>query len=195
MFKSGARMFRGKRSVRLLAANRAWWAVSGQRLKAQKPKKAAEDMELDRVSCSSSASGASVSGLSSAGAPRSKEAKEEKDEAGTLASGVPLEAPPGLGEPAAIKDKPRKKASVKKLAVSDTPFAYLVRGLRCELSVPPRSKENSPEEPVQPRPKETSHEELLQPMAQETNATLNQHACNNSFFHDCAWHDFLDLAW
>ncbi|CAE7690609.1 unnamed protein product, partial [Symbiodinium necroappetens] len=70
LFKNGARMFRGKRSVRLLAANRAWWAVSGQRLKAQKPKKAAEDMELDR------------------------EAKEEKEEAGTLASGAPLEAPP-----------------------------------------------------------------------------------------------------
>ena len=36
--------------MRLLAANWAWWAVSGQPLKAKKSKKAADDMELDSAS-------------------------------------------------------------------------------------------------------------------------------------------------
>ena len=130
LFKNGARIFRGKRSVRLLAANRAWWAVSGQRLKAQKPKKAADDMELDRASCSSLASGASVSGPLSAGANSDTEGGEKKEEAGTLSPGVSISVPPGLEEAALSQKRSRKKVSVKKLSVSDTPFAYLVRGLK-----------------------------------------------------------------
>ena len=100
LFKNGARIFRGKRSVRLLAANRAWWAVSGQRLKAQKPKKAADDMELDRASCSSLASGASVSGPLSAGANSDTEGGEKKEEAATLSPGVSILVLPGLEESA-----------------------------------------------------------------------------------------------
>ena len=156
LFKNGARIFRGKRSVRLLAANRAWWAVSGQRLKAHKPKKAADDMELDRASCSSLASGASVSGPLSAGANSDTEGGEKKEEAGTLSPGVSISVPPGLEESALSQKRSRKKVSVKKLSVSDTPFAYLVRGLKhcpatpentqeTELAAPRNTEEIEPE--------------------------------------------------
>ena len=141
LFKNGARTFRGKRSVRLLAANRAWWAVSGQRLKAHKPKKAADDMELDRASCSSLASGASVSGPLSAGANSDTEGGEKKEEAGTLSPGVSISVPPGLEESALSQKRSRKKVSVKKLSVSDTPFAYLVRGLKHCPATPENTQE------------------------------------------------------
>ena len=154
-------MFRGKRSVRLLAANRAWWAVSGQPLTAKKPKKAADDMELDSASVASLSSGASVSGLLSAGAQEDEEVKEE---AGTLASEVPLKAPPGLEETAVARKGPKKKASFQKLAVSDTPFAYLVRALRTSPDLVCLEEE-------QPRTQQQ------QPQQQQP-----QHACNHVFF-------------
>ena len=166
LFKSGARMFRGKRSVRLLAANRAWWAVSGQPLKAKKPKKAADDMELDSASVASLSSGASVSGLLSAGAQEDEEVKEE---AGTLASEVPLKAPPGLEETAVARKGPKKKASFQKLAVSDTPFAYLVRALRTSPDLGCLEEE-------QPRTQQQ------QPQQQKPQQQQPQHACNHVFF-------------
>ena len=166
LFKSGARMFRGKRSVRLLAANRAWWAVSGQPLKAKKPKKAADDMELDSASVASLSSGASVSGLLSAGAQEDEEVKEE---AGTLASEVPLKAPPGLEETAVARKGPKKKASFQKLAVSDTPFGYLVRALRTSPDLGCLEEE-------QPRTQQQ------QPQQQKPQQQQPQHACNHVFF-------------
>ena len=50
LYRTGSRLFKGKKTVRLQAVNRAWWAVSGQTPKALKPKKAVENMELDKVS-------------------------------------------------------------------------------------------------------------------------------------------------
>ena len=162
LFNSGARMFRGKRSVRLLTANRAWWAVSGQPLKAKKPKKAADDMELDSASVASLSSGASVSGLLSAGAQEDEEVTEE---AGTLASEVPLKSPAGLEETAVARKGPKKKASFQKLAVSDTPFAYLVRALRTSPDLVCLEEE-------QPRTQQQ------QPQQQKP----QQHACNHVIF-------------
>ena len=88
----------------------------------RKPKKAADDMELDRASSSSLASGASVSGLLSAGANSDTEEREKKEEAATLSPGVSISVPPGLEEAALSQKRSRKKVSVKKLSVSVIPF-------------------------------------------------------------------------
>ena len=51
--KSGSRMFKGRRSVKLFAANRAWWAISGKKGKGSsrgKDGNPSQPMELDSLS-------------------------------------------------------------------------------------------------------------------------------------------------
>ena len=51
--KSGSRMFQGRRSVKLSAPNRAWWAISGKKGKGSsrgKDGNASQPMELDSLS-------------------------------------------------------------------------------------------------------------------------------------------------
>ena len=73
---------------------------------------------------------------------------------------MPLKVPPGLEETAVARKGPKKKASFQKLAVSDTPFAYLVRALRTSPDLVCLEKE-------QPRTQQQKPQ---------------QHACNHVFF-------------
>ena len=148
LFRTGSRLFKGKKTVRLQAVNRAWWAVSGQTSKALKPKKAVENMELDKVSALSLSGGTLLSGASTAGA-KEEEKKQKAKPAPTSASVSSVEAWDSGRE-----KKKKSSNSVSKLDVSDTPFAYLVRGMRHEYprvakSFPEASREKSvPEESV-----------------------------------------------
>ena len=66
--KSGSRMFKGRKSIKLSAANRAWWAISGKKGKGSsrgKGESAPEPMELDSLPVCDSGSPA-------AGAPKKK---------------------------------------------------------------------------------------------------------------------------
>ena len=66
--KSGSRMFEGRKSIKLSAANRAWWAISGKKGKGfsrGKGESAPEPMELDSLPVCDS-------GSSAAGAPKKK---------------------------------------------------------------------------------------------------------------------------
>ena len=50
--KSGSRMFKGRKSIKLSAANRAWWTISGKKGKGSsrgKGESAPEPMELDSL--------------------------------------------------------------------------------------------------------------------------------------------------
>ena len=56
LYKTGSRLYKGKRNVKLVSANRAWWALSGGRRqkagKGRSPRKpSGSDMEIDAITC------------------------------------------------------------------------------------------------------------------------------------------------
>ena len=53
LYRTGSRMFRGKRNLKLEGVNRAWWALSGsKKSNSKRPPSKGEDMEIDSVACS-----------------------------------------------------------------------------------------------------------------------------------------------
>ena len=126
--KSGSRMFKGRKSVKLSAANRAWWAISGKKGKGSsrgKGESAPEPMELDSLPVCDSGSPA-------AGAPKKKpEALKSclKTPNGSSDPGSSGESV--MSAASSVPIGPRKRSSVgMSLQICDTPFAYMLRGMR-----------------------------------------------------------------
>ena len=126
--KSGSRMFKGRKSIKLSAANRAWWAISGKKGKGSsrgKGESAPEPMELDSLPVCDSGSPA-------AGAPKKKpEALKSclKTPNGSSDPGSSGESV--MSAASSVPIGPRKRSSVgMSLQICDTPFAYMLRGMR-----------------------------------------------------------------
>ena len=48
LYRTGSRMFRGKRNLKLEGVNRAWWALSGsKKSNSKRPPSKGKDMEID----------------------------------------------------------------------------------------------------------------------------------------------------
>ena len=126
--KSGCRMFKGRKSIKLSAANRAWWAISGKKGKGSlrgRDESAPEPMELDSLPVCDSGSPA-------AGAPKKKpEALKSclKTPNGSSDPGSSGESV--MSAASSVPIGPRKWSSVgMSLPICDTPFAYMLRGMR-----------------------------------------------------------------
>ena len=115
--KGGSRLYKGnKKSIKLVGAQRAWWAVSGSKKNPKRQPKGAVPMEIDSIS----------------------EGPKPGRCAGTALPGpalTGLEAPPGI-----LKNR-RKEAEVEIEApgarnpLSGTPFSFLFRGFVSDVSV------------------------------------------------------------
>ena len=115
--KGGSRLYKGnKKSIKLVGAQRAWWAVSGSKKSPKRQPKGAVPMEIDSIS----------------------EGPKPGRCAGTALPGpalTGLEAPPGI-----LKNR-RKEAEVEIEApgarnpLSGTPFSFLFRGFVSDVSV------------------------------------------------------------
>ena len=115
--KGGSRLYKGnKKSIKLMGAQRAWWAVSGSKKNPKRQPKGAVPMEIDSIS----------------------EGPKPGRCAGTALPGPALtgpEAPPGI-----LKNR-RKEAEYEIEApgaqnpLSGTPFSFLFRGFVSDFSV------------------------------------------------------------
>ena len=115
--KGGSRLYKGnKKSIKLMGAQRAWWAVSGSKKNPKRQPKGAVPMEIDSIS----------------------EGPKPGRCAGTALPGPALtgpEAPPGI-----LKNR-RKEAECEIEApgaqnpLSGTPFSFLFRGFVSDFSV------------------------------------------------------------
>ena len=126
--KSGSRMFKGRKSIRLSAANRAWWAISGKKGKGSsrgRDESAPKPMELDSLPVCDSGSPA-------AGVPKKKpetlksclKTPTESSDPGSSGESV-------VSAASSVPIDPRKRSSVgMSLPICDTPFAYMLRGMR-----------------------------------------------------------------
>ena len=126
--KSGSRMFKGRKSIKLSAANRAWWAISGKKGKGfsrGRGESAPEPRELDSLPVCDSGSPA-------AGAPKKKpetlksclKTPTESSDPGSSGESV-------MSAASSVPIGPRKRSSVgMSLPICDTPFAYMLRGMR-----------------------------------------------------------------
>ena len=115
--KGGSRLYKGnKKSIKLMGAQRAWWAVSGSKKNPKRQPKGAVPMEIDSISEGPGPGQRAVTFLP-----------------GPALTG--LEAPPGI-----LKNR-RKEAEVEIEApgarnpLSGTPFSFLFRGFVSEVSV------------------------------------------------------------
>ena len=114
--KGGSRLYKGnKKSIKLMGAQRAWWAVSGSKKNSKRQPKGAVPMEIDSIS----------------------EGPKPGRCAGTALPGPALtgsEAPPGI-----LKNR-RKEAEYEIEApgaqnpLSGTPFSFLFRGFVSDFS-------------------------------------------------------------
>ena len=105
LFKTGSRLFKGKRNLRLEGLNRAWWAISRQSKKSKRKPRgggSSTDMDLDAARRTSNST------------PPAGILKHEE-------SPSPLETVP-----------PRNTATTResRRALDSSPFAFLIRGLR-----------------------------------------------------------------
>ena len=126
--KSVSRMFKGRKSIRLSAANRAWWAISGKKGKGSsrgRDESAPKPMELDSLPVCDSGSPA-------AGVPKKKpetlksclKTPTESSDPGSSGESV-------VSAASSVPIGPRKRSSVEmSLPICDTPFAYMLRGMR-----------------------------------------------------------------
>ena len=115
--KGGSRLYKGnKKSIKLMGAQRAWWAVSGSKKNPKRQPKGAVPMEIDSISEGPGPGQRAVTFLP-----------------GPALTG--LEAPPGI-----LKNR-RKEAEVEIEApgarnpLSGTPFSFLFRGFVSDVSV------------------------------------------------------------
>ena len=125
---AGSRMFKGRKSIRLSAANRAWWAISGKKGKGSsrgRDESAPKPMELDSLPVCDSGSPA-------AGVPKQKpetlksclKTPTESSDPGSSGESV-------VSAASSVPIGPRKRSSVgMSLPICDTPFAYMLRGMR-----------------------------------------------------------------
>ena len=126
--KSGSRMFKGRKSIRLSAANRAWWAISGKKGKGSsrgRDESAPKTMELDSLPVCDSGSPA-------AGVPKKKpETLKSCLKTPTESSDPGLSGESVVSAASSVPIGPRKRSSVgMSLPICDTPFAYMLRGMR-----------------------------------------------------------------
>ena len=115
--KGGSRLYKGnKKSIKLVGAQRAWWAVSGSKKNPKRQPKGAVPMEIDSIS----------------------EGPKPGRCAGTALPGPALT---GLAAPPGILKNRRKEAEVEIEApgarnpLSGTPFSFLFRGFVSDVSV------------------------------------------------------------
>ena len=115
--KGGSRLYKGnKKSIKLMGAQRAWWAVSGSKKNPKRQPKGAVPMEIDSISEGPGPGHRAVTSLP-----------------GSALTGP--EAPPGI-----LKNR-RKEAEVEIEApgarnpLSGTPFSFLFRGFVSDVSV------------------------------------------------------------
>ena len=125
--KSGSRVFKGRRSVKLSAANRAWWAISGKKGKGSSRGKdgiVSQPMELDSLSgCDSGSPDAGVQKKECLKMPA-----ESSDPGSSGESAVSVASSLAVG--------PRKRSSVGMTSpICNTPFTYMLRSMRSEACV------------------------------------------------------------
>ena len=135
LYKTGSRLYKGKRNVKLVSANRAWWALSGGRRqkagKGSSPRQpSGSDMEIDAITCLQDTvvkpqPGPSILKKATTGGKKAEE----------------VEKPQG------------RESGDCRHALLETPFAFLLRGLRAEVSpkvvpkVPQECTEHTPKVP------------------------------------------------
>ena len=115
LYKTGSRLYKGKRNVKLVSANRAWWALSGGRRqkagKGRSPRQpSGSDMEIDAITCLQDSvvkpqPGPSILKKATTGGKKAEVEKPQGRESGDC-----------------------------RHALLETPFAFLLRGLRAEVS-------------------------------------------------------------
>ncbi|CAE7423530.1 unnamed protein product, partial [Symbiodinium sp. CCMP2592] len=116
--KSGSRLYKGngKKSIKLMGASRAWWALSGRSKgrgkenSSRRPPKGIDDMEIDQI-----------------------DALKDRDLLGSSKESTAGPQKPGEG----ILKKGRKTSEEDESgrhALAATPFGFLLRGLRAEVA-------------------------------------------------------------
>ena len=115
--KGGSRLYKGnKKSIKLMGAQRAWWAVSGSKKNPKRQPKGAVPMEIDSIS----------------------EGPKPGRCAGTALPGPALtgpEAPPGILKNRRKEAKDEIEAPGAQNPLSGTPFSFLFRGFVSDFSV------------------------------------------------------------
>ena len=115
--KGGSRLYKGnKKSIKLMGAQRAWWAVSGSKKNLKRQPKGAVPMEIDSIS----------------------EGPKPGRCAGTALPGPALtgpEAPPGILKTRRKEAEYEIEAPGAQNPLSGTPFSFLFRGFVSDLSV------------------------------------------------------------
>ena len=169
--KGGSRLYKGnKKSIKLMGAQRAWWAVSGSKKNPKRQPKGAVPMEIDSIS----------------------EGPKPGRCAGTALPGPALtgpEAPPGI-----LKNR-RKEAEYEIEApgaqnpLSGTPFSFLFRGFVSDFSVSGPS-----EAPVFRDETPEVHEVSLgEPslLRKEHELEVVEHDCAHEFSEVCSGFEFF----
>ena len=169
--KGGSRLYKGnKKSIKLMGAQRAWWAVSGSKKNPKRQPKGAVPMEIDSIS----------------------EGPKPGRCAGTALPGPALtgpEAPPGI-----LKNR-RKEAEYEIEApgaqnpLSGTPFSFLFRGFVSDFSVSGPS-----EAPVFRDEAPEVHEVSLgEPslLRKEHELEVVEHDCAHEFSEACSDFEFF----
>ena len=169
--KGGSRLYKGnKKSIKLMGAQRAWWAVSGSKKNPKRQPKGAVPMEIDSIS----------------------EGPKPGRCAGTALPGPALtgpEAPPGI-----LKNR-RKEAEYEIEApgaqnpLSGTPFSFLFRGFVSDFSVSGPS-----EAPVFRDETPEVHEVSLgEPslLRKEHELEVVEHDCAHEFLEVCSGFEFF----
>ena len=115
LYRTGSRMFRGKRNLKLEGVNRAWWALSGsKKSKSQRPPYKGKDMEIDSVAC----------GLPSGKGPSPPPGILRKTPEDSKA-----EARSSSGTPRSLETT-RSSESSSRHVLESSPFAILIRSMR-----------------------------------------------------------------
>ena len=128
LYKTGSRMFRGKKNLRLEGVNRAWWALSGSQKKPSASKRSPQGMDVDTTPVRTPTLAGSQPVQPPPGIPKdtSREAKEEARS--TSATPRSLETT-------------RTSEAESRHVLESSPFAFLVRSMRvappkgCEVEV------------------------------------------------------------
>ena len=111
LYRTGSRMFRGKRNLKLEGVNRAWWALSGSKKSTSKRQPSGgKDMELDSVAGKQPVRGPSP--------PPGILRKSPEDQEARSSSGTPRSL-----------ETTRSSEMSSRRVLEGSPFAYLVRSM------------------------------------------------------------------
>ena len=112
LYRTGSRMFRGKRNLKLEGVNRAWWALSGSKKSTSKRQPSGgKDMELDSVAGKQPVRGPSP--------PPGILRKSPEDQEARSSSGTPRSL-----------ETTRSSEMSSRHVLEGSPFAFLVRSMR-----------------------------------------------------------------